>query len=256
MGRTIVWSLCFGVAVTASAAAAGITPSEPTNPALRLAVHGQADPLASRTSDSSQFRSDDFGSGGFSAAVGVRTPSLLTPEARPDPFASYGQTETGLTSDAVSQSTPAVNVEYTLTAPAQATGLALDVAVAPRAGMSLNAEGNQIRSVGGEVRLGRRLEHMVGKFDGRNATWSRPSWYFFAATDGSALTWTPAALAAGARRGVSYQEDRIIVGKAQIGLSMEANGIQASIGFTNRSITNGKETVDENFVGASFTMRH
>ena len=42
---------------------------------------------------------------------------------------------------------------------------------------------------------------------------------------------------------------------AQIGVSMEANGMQASLGFTNREITNGKETVDENFVGATFTMR-
>ena len=259
MGRTLVWSLCFGVAVTASAAAAGLTPSEPTNPALRLAVDGQADPLASRASETSLFSTSGIDSRGYGLSAAVRNPSRLAPDVRPEPFLMDGQTETGLTADigAIDQAPRTVNVEYTLSAPAHATGLGLDFALAPRAGVSLSPEGNQLRSVGGEVRLGKRLERMVGvgKFDGRAATWDHPSWYFFAATDGSALTWTPDAMAAGARRGISYQEDRIIVGDAQIGLSMEAKGVQASVGFTNRSISNGKDSVDENFVGASFTMR-
>ena len=262
MGRTLVWSLCFGVAVTASAAAAGLTPSsEPTNPALRLAVDGQADPLASGTPEpTSLFSSSGVDSPGYSLLASVRNPIRLAPDARPEPFLSDTSADgAGLNANAsASDAAPrTVNLEYTLSAPAHATGLGLDLALAPRAGVSLSPEGNQIRSVGGEVRLGKRLERMVGlgKFDGRAATWDRPSWYFFAATDGSALTWTPDAMAAGARRGVSYQEDRVVVGDAQIGLSMEANGVQASIGFTNREISNGKESVDENFVGASFTMR-
>lgn len=142
-----------------------------------------------------------------------------------------------------------------ITASARATGLNLDVAVAPRAGFSIGPEGGEVRSVGGEVRLGQRLENMVRAFDSRGATWDRPSWYFFAATDGSALTWTPEAMAAGARRGVHLQEERVVVGDAQIGVSMEARGMQASFGLTNREITNGKETIEENFVGASVTMR-
>ena len=260
MGRTLVWSLCFGVAVTASATAGGFTPSEPTNPALRLAVDGQADPLASQGSVTDrmfQFSSADVFEPGYTVTTRFSSPIVsLVPDARPDPFASYGLTETGLTSPhEFGPAARTVNLEYTLSAPARATGLNIDLAVAPRAGVSIGPEGSQIRSVGGEVRLGQRLEHMVGKFDGRQATWDRPSWYFFAASDGSALTWTPEAMAAGARRGVRYQEDRVIVGDAQIGVSMEANGMQASLGFTNRELTNGKETVDENFVGATFTMR-
>ena len=127
--------------------------------------------------------------------------------------------------------------------------------MAPRAGVSIGPEGGEVRSLGGEVRFGQRLENLVRSFDSKGATWDRPSWYFFAATDGSALTWTPEALAGAARRGVRLQEERVVVGDAQIGVSVEARGLQASFGFTNREITNGKETVDENFVGASLTMR-
>lgn len=262
MGRTLVWSLCFGVAVTASASAGGLTPAEPTNPALRLAVDGQADPLASPDSAAvpvSKYSGIEVFEPGYTVTTRYSLPTIsLAQDARPDPFQTMaGQTETGLTSasDLGPQQARTVNLEYTLSAPARATGLNIDLALAPRAGVSIGPEGSQIRSVGGEVRLGKRLEGMVGKFDSNTATWDRPSWYFFAATDGSALTWTPEMMAAGARRGVSYQEDRIIVGDAQIGVTMEANGMQASLGFTNREVSNGPETVDENFVGATFTMR-
>ncbi len=262
MGRTLVWSLCFGIAVTASATAGGLTPSEPTNPALRLAVDGQVDPLARQDSITDRlfrYSGSEAFEPGFTLRPRFSTPTVsLAPDARPDPFQSFGQTEAGLSSVSPHEFGPAVrtvNLEYTLSAPARATGLNIDLAVAPRAGVSIGPEGSQIRSVGGEVRLGQRLEGMVGKFDGRQATWDRPSWYFFAATDGSALTWTPEAMAGAARRGVRYQEDRVIVGDAQIGLTVEANGMQASLGFTNREVSNGPETIDENFVGATFAMR-
>jgi hypothetical protein len=248
MARTLVWSLCFGIAITASAAAAGLG-NEPTNPALRLAVEGQIDPSADTA-----FTSRDMA--GFSSEAGYRAPSLrIAPDPRPNPYeydltgAQYADTH------GLGPQTRTVNLEYTLSAPASATGLNLDVAVAPRAGLSIGPEGGEVRSVGGEVRLGKRLGNMVRAFDSNAATWDRPSWYFFAATDGSALTWTPEAMQAGARRGVRLQEERVVVGDAQIGISMEARGLQASFGFTNREVTNGKETIDENFVGASITMR-
>ena len=260
MGRTLLSSLCIGVALTATASAGDLITPEPTNPALRLAVDGQIDPLAAQAAGvlpGARFSGDEIKEPGYAFTTSYWTPKVsLAPEARPDPFQSFGQTETGLTSHReFGPAARTVNVEYTLSAPARATGLNIDLAVAPRAGVSIGPEGSQIRSVGGEVRLGKRLEGLVGKFDGRGATFDRPSWYFFAATDGSALTWTPEAMAAGARRGVRYQEDRIIVGDAQVGVSVEANGMQASLGFTNRSISNGKESVDENFVGATFAMR-
>lgn len=249
MARTLVWSLCFGVAITASAAAAGLG-GEPTNPALRLAVDGQANPIT----DPAFANGDDAD---FSFGANFREPSLrIAPDLRPDPY-EYDVAGAAQYAGAhgIGPQSRTINLEYTLSAPARATGLNLDVAVAPRAGFSIGPEGGEVRSVGGEVRLGQRLENMVRAFDARGATWDRPSWYFFAATDGSALTWTPEAMQAGARRGVHLQEERVVVGDAQIGVSMEARGVQASFGFTNREITNGKETIDENFVGASVTMR-
>ncbi|MDX2234782.1 MAG: hypothetical protein NW200_09810 [Hyphomonadaceae bacterium] len=256
MGRIIVWSLCFGVAVTASSAASGLTDGEhhPTNPALRLAVEGQADPFGKDPTPSLRAMTVAAQPDGYSASF-RRAPVRLAPE-RLEPVAAFSS-ETAFTGDyhRVGPEARTFNLEYTISAPASVTGLNLDLAIAPRAGVALGPEGGQVRSVGGEVRLGRRLENMVGKFDSNTATWDRPSWYFFAATDGSALTWTPEAMAAGAARGLNYQEDRIIVGDAQIGISMEANGMQASLGFTNREISNGQESVDENFIGASFAMR-
>ncbi|KAF0173673.1 MAG: hypothetical protein IV086_14960 [Hyphomonadaceae bacterium] len=254
MARTIVWSLWMGAVAATGAVAIGATGSsvaEPTNPALRMAIEGRVDPLAA---------APDLGAAsGESAAAWTAAPQALdtliltsreapirlNPEMRPDPFADP------ISDEAQSQT---YNLEYALSAPARQTGLDLDVAIAPRAGFALGPEGGQLRSLGGEVRLGRRLEKMVGEFTSA-ATWDRPAWYFFAATDGSALTWTPEAMAGAARRGLSYQEDRVIIGDAQIGVSVEARGMQASFSVMNRNVSNGWESMDENYVGASITMR-
>lgn len=260
MGRTLVWSLFFGVAVTASAAAATFTADgelQATNPALQLALDGQSDPFAPEPALPMPFASLENALEEFGYSMTFRrAPVRLAQSFAAEPAPAFGP-DTALSGDyhGIGPSARLVRVEYTLSAPASATGFNLDVAIAPRAGVSIGPEGGQVRSVGGEVRLGKRLENMVGKFDDARATWDRPSWYFFAATDGSALTWTPEAMAAGARRGLSYQEDRVIVGDAQIGVSVEANGMQASLGITNREVSNGPETIDENFVGATFTMR-
>jgi hypothetical protein len=256
MGRTLVCSLCFGLAITATAAAAGFPGSEaqqPTNPAVRLALDGQSDPFARDASNPYASVGASLADQAFAGSFRV-APARVTPQTQIEPGELY-DARSGLSGDyhQVGPEQRTVRLEYTLATPVQSTGL--DFAIAPRAGVTLGPEGGQVRSLGGEVRLGQRLEGMVGKFDGATATWDRPSWYFFAATDGSALTWTPEAMAAGARRGIRYQEDRVVVGDAQIGVSVEARGVQASLGFTNREITNGAETVDENFVGASFTMR-
>jgi len=255
MARTIVWSLWMGVVATTGAVAMGLTGSsaaEPTNPALRMALDGQVDPLATAgdlgsgvaspfglTSDSEALSAPD--------AISREAPIRLNPELRPEPFPDP-------INDASASKT--YSYEYALSAPASRTGLNLDVAIAPRAGFALGPEGGQLKSVGGEVRLGKRLENMVNvnEFNG-SATWDQPAWYFFAATDGSALTWTPEVMAGAARRGISYQEDRVIVGDAQIGISVEARGMQASFSVMNRNVSNGWESKDENYVGASITMR-
>ena len=254
MTRSLVWSLCLGAAIVGSAAAAGLSRSaafEPTNPALKLAMAGQADPLAPNAGLHSRFdaASDpDNDTYRFAANVRPAGPSALT-ELKPLPYLDpVGALD--------AEERQELQVEYALSAPARATGLSVDLEFAPRAAVSVGPEGSRVKSVGGEVRLGQRLGNVLSKFDGSSATMDRPSWYFFAATDGAAVTWAPESMAAGARPGLRYQEDRIVVGKAQVGLTMEARGMQASVGFTNREVSNGKESVDENFVGASFTMRH
>jgi len=242
MARTIVSSLWMGVVATTGAVAIGLTGSsvaEPSNPALRMAIDGQVDPL-SRASELGPPISSN-GSGITSTGNSLHAPLVasreapirLNPDLRPDPFLDP------LTLDP-SQSTT-LTVEYALSAPARQTGLNLDLAIAPRAGFAIGPEGGQIKN-------------MVGEFNGA-ATWDRPAWYFFAATDGSALTWTPEALAGAARRGLSYQEDRVVVGDYQVGLSVEARGMQASFSVMNREVANGWESKDENYVGASITMR-
>lgn len=255
MARTIVSSLWMGVVATTGAVAIGLTGSsiaEPSNPALRMAIAGQADPLA-RASDLGDSPSvDRFGLSTSATPLQApltlsrEAPMRLNPELRPDPFADP-------LAPAASQS-KTHTVEYALSAPARETGLNLDLAIAPRAGFAIGPEGGQLKSVGGEVRLGQRLENMVGEFNG-GATWDRPAWYFFAATDGSALTWTPEAMAGAAQRGLSYQEDRVVVGDYQVGISVEARGMQASFSVINREVANGWESKDENYVGASITMR-
>ncbi|MBL8558964.1 MAG: hypothetical protein JNM47_09610 [Hyphomonadaceae bacterium] len=255
MASTIVSSLWIGLVATTGAVAIGLTGSsiaEPSNPALRMAIDGQADPLAQAGSLGDGGSTDRFRLSTSSMAfqnplsLSREAPIRLNPELRPDPFADP------LSQDA---SLPRTHTfEYALSAPARETGLNLDLAIAPRAGFAIGPEGGQLKSVGGEVRLGQRLENMVGEFNG-NATWDRPAWYFFAATDGSAITWTPESMAGAARRGLSYQEDRVVVGDYQVGLSVEARGMQASFSVINREIANGWESKDENYVGASITMR-
>jgi hypothetical protein len=255
MARTIVSSLWIGVVATTGAIAVGVTGSsiaEPSNPALRMAIDGQTNPFA-QSSDLGSTSPDLFSrsltsTDSLQAPLGAsrEAPIRLNPDLRPDPFLDP------LTLDSSQSRTH--TVEYALSAPARQTGLNLDLAIAPRAGFAIGPEGGQLKSVGGEVRLGQRLENMVGEFNG-TATWDRPAWYFFAATDGSALTWTPEAMAGAARRGLSYQEDRVVVGDYQVGISVEARGMQASFSVMNREVANGWESKDENYVGASITMR-
>lgn len=250
MKRSLFWSLLMGTAVVGLGLA--LLPErssafEPKNPALRLAVSGQADPIASAYDEASR-GGLSIGPFHFTPEVQVEAPTALT-DLRPDPLTFQADVGPG-------EERRDVQFEYALSAPARETGFGVDVALAPRAGFSVGPEGGGVRSVGGELRLGKRLKHMVSRYDGSDATFDRPAWYFFAATDGAALTWTPEAMAAGARKGVRYQEDRIVVGKAQVGLTMEAHGMQASVGYTNREVSNGKVSDDESFVGASFTMRH
>jgi hypothetical protein len=132
------------------------------------------------------------------------------------------------------------------------TGSGLELEVAPRAGLTVGPDGRTGAGAGAEVRIGKGLRSVVA-LDRPNRD-DAGSWYLFAATDGSAITWRPNGEDTGLR-GLRLQEERIVVGDVQIGVSSEFNGMQASLSFVNREISNGKESTDQNFVGATLTWR-
>jgi hypothetical protein len=210
---------------------------EPRNPALRLAL----------TANESNWREPE--SFGNSASIlDTQSPLRFAPERqRPDALREH---PSGI------QSPSSRPLEYAFTAAGRRTGFEVDLAVAPRAGFTLGPEGGQLRSAGAEIRigdLGDDLEGVVRPFEG--TTWDEPAWYFFVGADGSALTWTPEIQSAAARQGWRFQEERVLVGDHQLGVSMEANNVQASVSFTNRDVSTGRRSYEENFLGASITMR-
>lgn len=126
-----------------------------------------------------------------------------------------------------------------------------DLGVAHRTAIGGDDRLGAIESRGAEVRFGQRLENPVRTF--QSPSWDKPSWYLFAASDGEALTWQPregAALVDPLR----YQE-RVTVGDMQAGLSVEANGVQASLSYMQREVSNGQRSDDQRHVGVSVTLR-
>jgi hypothetical protein len=135
---------------------------------------------------------------------------------------------------------------------------ALDFGFAQRTSV-VDDDSGQFFTRGAEVRLGQRLEGLVSEHGG--ATWDRPSWYLYAASEGQALTWTPADPQAGARGSVALQ-DRVEIGDVQAGVTIEAAGMQGSIAYLEREVSNGRigsadrtRSETERYVGATFTVR-
>lgn len=149
-----------------------------------------------------------------------------------------------------------VGYEVSIAAPLLPRGL--DVGVAHRAELGESADG-RFAARGAQVRVGQGLAKALGEF--QSPTWDNPSWYFFAGSDGQALTWTPAAASADPASRLRYQE-RVTVGDLQAGFSIEAAGMQASLSYMQREVSNarlgsGDRTRSENeqFVGATLTWR-
>jgi hypothetical protein len=142
--------------------------------------------------------------------------------------------------------------EFSATATAVAGG-PFDVAIAQRARLEDGADGRVIER-GAEVRFGQGLADMVGAsaFDP-----NKSAWYFFAASDGQALTWAPGTL-----EGLAYQQKRITVGDLQAGFSYERHGVQTSFSYLQREVSNStrgagaqSRSETESFVGATITVR-
>lgn len=120
-------------------------------------------------------------------------------------------------------------------------GAPVDVAIASRATLGPGrAEGR-----GSEVRVGRGL---AGERSGQG-----DSTYVFVASDNEALTWR-------AGQGAALQGDRIEVGDLSAGVTMERNGVQASLAYVERSestqVGGRGFSQDQSFTGVTVTVRH
>lgn len=150
-----------------------------------------------------------------------------------------------------SQPQPLV-AEMSATATSVAGG-PLDFGISQRARLE---DGDQGRIIGrgAEVRVGQGLADLVGA---SSIDPSRPAWYFFAASDGQALTWAPGTL-----EGLAYQQQRVTVGDLQAGFSYELHGVQTSFSYLQREVSNStrgagaqSRSETESFVGATITVR-
>lgn len=132
----------------------------------------------------------------------------------------------------------------------------LGVAFAPRAGLSVNRDGDIAgRSSGAELRLGR----LMSSRDGARAR--EPSWYIFAASEDEALTWRPGVRNEFGSVGPAFGlEERVDIGDLQAGVTYERDGWQTSLAYVEReySIRSGARTQrrEESFTGITWTMRH
>jgi hypothetical protein len=124
-----------------------------------------------------------------------------------------------------------------------------DVGIAQRASLSAGDSGEAVAR-GAELRVGRRLKGLVADFE--QPTWDRPAWYLFAASDGQALTWTPAS--GNGARDIRLQ-DRVTIGDLQAGLTIQASGLQASLTYLEREVSNAQRTDKQSFTGIALTMR-
>ena len=150
--------------------------------------------------------------------------------------------------------------ELAVVASRSASGLPVDVAIAQRASLGVNAEGDIARQGrGSELRIGRGLARM--RRHGRRPSWDQRTWYMFAASDDEAVTWTPGSNEPGGASPGFALQDRVEIGDMQAGLTYEAGPVQASLAYVQRKVSAraaGARTVshDESFTGLTLTYRH
>ncbi|HVY02127.1 MAG TPA: hypothetical protein VG983_00605 [Caulobacterales bacterium] len=146
------------------------------------------------------------------------------------------------------------SAEISITGPTALDGV--DFSVAHRRGAEEDDSGRATTN-GAELRIGRGLKGLT-EFKSP-PSWRRPAWYVFAASDGQALLYTPSSDPTSPNHAF-YLQDRVNIGDLQIGVSAEANGMQASLSYIRREVTTidairHEETADDNFTGLTLTWR-
>ncbi|MHA7858669.1 MAG: lipid A-modifier LpxR family protein [Henriciella sp.] len=142
-----------------------------------------------------------------------------------------------------------LTAELALSAPAERTGLGFDVGIAPRVAITRDGQFAS-RRFGGEVRIGQN-------FDKRGES-TDSSWYLFAGADGEALVWEPNQEGRVAAGDMALR-DKVTVGDAQVGVSIQRGLGQLSFSYIRREVEyrerNLGATENEDFAGVSFTIK-
>lgn len=142
-----------------------------------------------------------------------------------------------------------LTAEIALSASSEQTGLGFDVGIAPR--VEITRDGQYAsRRVGGEVRIGQN-------FDKRGEELSS-SWYLFAGADGEALVWEPDEQGR-VSAGDMALRDKVTVGDAQVGVSIQRGLGQLSFSYIRREVEYRERNLGasetEDFAGVSFTIK-
>lgn len=142
-----------------------------------------------------------------------------------------------------------LTAELALSAPAERTGLGFDAGIAPRVAITRDGQFAS-RRFGGEVRIGQN-------FDKRGES-TDSSWYLFAGADGEALVWEPNQEGRVAAGDMALR-DKVTVGDAQVGVSIQRGLGQLSFSYIRREVEyrerNLGATENEDFAGVSFTIK-
>lgn len=233
--------LALGLMAIASGSAVGEAANDAriTNPALAMAM--QVDPVIIQADQATARRASfsKINEGAFST---MTVEVLEAPTRMMEGF--------GFDTEVRDSRTPDMEVQF-----ATSTPFNLDVGVAHRQ-TSVQTSGQLTEGRGAEVRLGQNLSRLAPEF--KTPDNGRTAWYFFAASDGRALTWTPNSDPSDPNRDLRVQ-DRAEIGDVQAGFSMQKKGMQASLALVQRTVKNRvgpfKESKDESFAGLTLTWK-
>jgi hypothetical protein len=140
-------------------------------------------------------------------------------------------------------------IEMLLSAPVKS----FDVGLAQRT-LSTEYRGAYVTGQGAEVRVGQGLSLMQSDAPASD----RHGWYFFAASDGRQLSWTPTSNPASPTRTLRLDQG-VEIGDIQMGLAAQNGAMQTSLSVVKRTVKSYfgpfKTSADDSFAGVTFAWR-
>jgi hypothetical protein len=129
-----------------------------------------------------------------------------------------------------------------------------DVGVAQRT-VSAEYRGAYVTGQGAEVRIGQGLKLMQSS----DGIARRNGWYFFAASDGRQLSWTPSSDPSSPTRSLRL-DNGVEIGDMQVGLAAQHGAMQTSLSVVKRTVKSYvgpfKSSADASFAGITLAYRH